>query len=532
MLRVLLVDDEPFILRGLMVLIDWNREGFEIVGTASNGAEALEFLKKNQVDLVIADIKMPVMTGLELLKRIREEEITDAYFVIVSGYADFSYAQRALQYKCSNYIVKPVKEQELLEELRKINKMSVSQEQKKEDSKKMEQAYLARNIISLIHGNYDKLNLQYVEEHMQLSESIRYIEIALDDTELSEELSDEEKWAYQRKLYEACVSFLKGQHTHCIFNVSGHEKIYDIGFVYCDFMEKEGNISESIYLKNFLLYLKNAVEIPILMLVGKRVKGIANIAKSYGTACMLRSLRGFRTKKEIYDYEDEVQVSNLGIVLCKKSLDALLAAIEQNNRTEIQKSVGLFYEEMKQMDVVGDVMTLNINYILFQLIHLAIQQDDNVNQEEILRLISESTFEQGIKRGSRAHLARFACEYADYLAQLRKNVSHGVLADIDKEIREHFAENLTLKQLSEKYYVNSAYLGQLFRKKYGQSFKDYLIRYRMEQAAVKLIRTDKKIYEIAEEVGYHDLDYFVNRFIDIKGCTPAKFRKQAMSGGK
>ena len=177
-------------------------------------------------------------------------------------------------------------------------------------------------------------------------------------------------------------------------------------------------------------------------------------------------------------------------------------------------------------------MTLNINYILFQLIHLAIQQDDNVNQEEILRLISESTFEQGIKRGSRAHLTRFACEYADYLAQLRKNVSHGVLADIDKEIREHFAENITLKQLSEKYYVNSAYLGQLFRKKYGQSFKDYLVRYRMEQAAVKLIRTDKKIYEIAEEVGYRDLDYFVNRFIDIKGCTPAKFRKQAMNGGK
>ena len=163
MLRVLLVDDEPFILKGLMVLIDWNREGFEIVGTASNGKEALEFLKKNQVDLIIADIKMPVMTGLELLKRIREEEITDAYFVIVSGYADFSYAQRALQYKCSNYILKPVKEQELLDELHKITKMSVSQEQKKEDSKKMEQAYLARNIISLIHGNYDKLNLQYVE---------------------------------------------------------------------------------------------------------------------------------------------------------------------------------------------------------------------------------------------------------------------------------------------------------------------------------------------------------------------------------
>ena len=107
-----------------------------------------------------------------------------------------------------------------------------------------------------------------------------------------------------------------------------------------------------------------------------------------------------------------------------------------------------------------------------------------------------------------------------------KNVSRGVLGNVEKEIKEHYADNLTLKGLSEKYYVNSAYLGQLFRKKYGQSFKDYLNNYRMDQAVDLLLHSDKKIIQVAEEVGYHDLDYFVNRFIQVKGCTPAKFRKQ------
>ena len=93
-------------------------------------------------------------------------------------------------------------------------------------------------------------------------------------------------------------------------------------------------------------------------------------------------------------------------------------------------------------------------------------------------------------------------------------------------MQENYAENLTLKELSKKYYVNSAYLGQLFRKQYGQSFKDYLNIYRIEQAVLLLLHTDKKIYEVAEAVGYHDLDYFVNRFISAKGCTPAKFRKK------
>lgn len=284
------------------------------------------------------------------------------------------------------------------------------------------------------------------------------------------------------------------------------------------------------YLERFREYLASNLQTNVVMLAGKKVQDISSIAKSYGNTCMLRSFQGFRTKKDIYFYEEEVQVSPEGLILCKQSLDGLLKAIEQNNHLEIREAVAFFYEEMCKRGICGETMNLNINYLLFQLIHLACEQDDDVNQEEILRVISESSFETGVKRGSKAHLTRFACEYADYLSQLRKNVSRGILGMVEKEIRENYASNITLKSLSEKYYVNSAYLGQLFRKKYGQSFKDYLNNYRMEQAADGLLRTDKKIVQIAEDVGYHDLDYFTNRFIQIKGCTPARFRKKMQQG--
>lgn len=102
---------------------------------------------------------------------------------------------------------------------------------------------------------------------------------------------------------------------------------------------------------------------------------------------------------------------------------------------------------------------------------------------------------------------------------------------VEKEIRENYASNITLKSLSEKYYVNSAYLGQLFRKKYGQSFKDLPEQLPgWSRLLDALLRTDKKIVQIAEDVGYHDLDYFTNRFIQIKGCTPARFRKKMQQG--
>jgi len=526
MLKVLLVDDEPYIIKGLSVLIDWEDEGFVIAGTASDGEEALTFLRKNKVDVIIADIQMPGMTGLELLAKIKAEKISDAYFVILSGYADFSYARQALRCDCIDYVLKPVEKDELISVIHKVERVSQNDRQKKQDDKKMEQAYLARHLLALVRGKYDAENLSYVNKHIELSDIVRYVQIVLDDTKM-EEYSDEEFRSYQRMLFHASTDFLKDESSHCIFDVSNDEKTYDIGFIYCDFMPEKRNLTENEFLREFHGYIKSKIDIPVAMLVGKREKGISNIARSFGTAGILRSFQGFRQKKDIYYYEEEVQVTNGGILLCKKSLDALLVAIEQNSQTEIRKSIELFYEEMQQMEVTSDTMNLNIHYLLFQLIHLATEQDDNVNQEEIIRLISESTFTEGLKRGSKMHLTRFASEYASYLAQLRKNVSRGVLSDIDKEIREHYAENLTLKGFSEKFFVNSAYLGQLFRKKYGVSFKDYLNNYRIEQATALLLRTDDKIVEIAEKTGYHDLDYFVNRFISVKGCTPAKFRKQA-----
>ncbi len=167
MLRVLLVDDEPFIVQGLSVLIDWEAEGYEVVGMAANGEEALEFLKVNQVELIIADIKMPVMSGIELLEIIKKDRISDAYFVILSGYSDFNYAQQAIRFECMDYILKPVQQEELTRILRKVSGLYQTKERALKESRQMEKAYLSRNVISLLSGKYDQINIDYVKAHMR-----------------------------------------------------------------------------------------------------------------------------------------------------------------------------------------------------------------------------------------------------------------------------------------------------------------------------------------------------------------------------
>ena len=431
-----------------------------------------------------------------------------------------------------DYVLKPVEREVLTEIIRKAANMSATEIRRQEDKIQMERAYLARNVISLLRGKYDNMNLEYVINHMRLSDGVRYIDIQLVDALDPEYVEDTEMRFVQRKLYQSVREFLKEDETHCIIDVSSEENVFDVGLVYCDYMAAKMDCTEREYLENLLNYLDMALKQKVVMLVGKKVADISAISKSYGTACMLYSLQAFRDRKSIYFYEEEIYVNSDGILLCKTELDNLISAIEHNEKVRIHEAVDRLFDELRRVGAMGDIISLNINYLLFQLIHAATEQDDGVNQEEILHLISESTFEDGLMRGSKVHLVKFACEYAEYLAQLRKNVSRGVLALIEQEVREHFAENLTLRDLGKKYYINNVYLGQLFRKKYNQSFKDYLNHYRIEQAAQLLVRTDDKIYKIAEDVGYKNTDYFINKFIAEKGCTPSKFRKQSLDTKK
>lgn len=526
MLKVLLVDDEPFIIQGLSVLVDWEAEGFEIVATKSNGMDALDYLRENHVDLVFCDIKMPGMTGLQLLEHIRKENISEAYFVILSGYGDFSFAQQAIRYNCTDYILKPMDKAVLLELLDKVRSQMEIELEEEQSQRTFQRAYLERNVITLLTGKYDSVNLEYVKNHMQLSEGVCYVDLEFADIlRLKEEKEEGELKSLQRELYKITQEILRGDSTHCVYDVSPDDSYYDVGILMCDYMAAKDGKSVEEYLETFCKSLEKLLDYQVVMFVGKKVKDISSISQSYGSACILRSMEPFRAEKQIYYYEKEIQVGS-GEALCKQSLDDLIGAIEINDKILIHQKVEVLYEEMQKIGLgSSDTITLNINYLLFHLIHLATEQDNEVDQDEILHFISEHSFEKGILRGGSIHLTKFSSEFADYLVQLRKNVSRGVLQDIEREIRSNFTENLTLRDLGKKYFINSSYLGQIFQKKYGKSFKDYLTEYRIQEAARMLLKTEEKISVIAENVGYKDCDYFIRKFIDVMGCTPTRYRK-------
>ncbi|MDE7176626.1 MAG: response regulator [Lachnospiraceae bacterium] len=530
-MRVMLVDDEPFILQGLSRLIDWEGEGCEIVKMAADGREALDYLTENEADLIITDIRMPQVNGIELLERIREEKVTDAYVVILSGYSDFKYAQAAIRYEAMEYLLKPVQKEQLLTIIRKVAESRDVSRQEELDTKRMQRGYLLQNMSALLQGRADEQRLSYVREHFRCPGGIRYLHICLNDLAALEEMTDEEVVSLKDTVYECAAVYLREDADHLLGEFFVYEEDYEIGFLYCDYMAAERSMSEEAFMRTFHQALQKGSEnLPVILLLGKRVEDIAKISHSYSSACVLRSFKGFQDGQSLYYYEREVQVGESKPILCARSLDALVAAVVAGDAIAINKSVDAFFTEMDQIDRTRETVVMNINWLIFRLLGLATEQDESVSQDEVLSYISGNVSKEEIIRGSRAHLRKFAGEYAEYLAQLKKNISGGILQEIESEIKERYAENLTLRELGQKYYINSSYLGQIFRKRYGQSFKSYLNTCRIREAALQLIRTDKKVGEIAEDVGYHDLDYFISRFIEQEGCTPSRYRKQAREG--
>ncbi len=527
MLKVMLVDDEPYILQGLQVIIDWESGGFEIAAVCHNGKEALKYLRENSVDLIISDIKMPEMTGLELLETVKKEKISDAEFVLLTGYDDFAYTQRAIRNGCLDYILKPVIEEELISVLRKVSNLNRESITLRKDREKMEDAYLARVIRHLIRGKFNNEDIEFANRQLQLSGNLRfiYIDPVRSEAELIEgDSEDYDSSAIQRSIFNSCREILKEYADHFTLDITVEEDSNSVGFIYSENMAAMRDMTEEEFLNAFIRKLEVLIIKPIRMFCGELVPDISSLSKSFNSCRRLKSIAGFHNSKKLYFYE-ETQTSHSNIVLCKNTIDEIISSIVKNDPQLIEKGIEKLFDELKDREGNSRAFDLNINYLLFQLIHLASELDDSVNQEEIIQYISAQTSDDAFLRGSHQHLKKFALEYAAYLSELRKSISHGILAVVEAEIRENYADNISLKYLGDKYHINSSYLGQVFSKKYGTSFKNYLTNYRIKEAAKQIINTDKKINRIAEDVGYKDSDYFIRKFIEIMGCTPSKYRK-------
>ncbi len=525
MLKVLIVDDEPYVRQYLVSIIDWEKYGFYICAEAENGKEALEMIKLYSPNLVITDIKMPEIDGLELIRIAVKEMKVPAKFIILSGYDDFVYAKTVIKYNVMDYILKPIDENELLEILDRFKHEIYNDMGKNSDFSANARTLTNEIIKRLEEGEINENILLYARQWLNLNEGEEacYMLVEIDnyDEWLSKLNVDERLRSSQ--LIEGIIFKTIGVEN--ALNIH-RELVYRYGIIVGKNILSMYNYSIRTFAERLYNGFESAGNIKATICIGTVVRSLYDIKISFNTCHEMQRNSFFNVcQSKIIHYDDSKDMTFSNDISSIKFFQVLQEDIENNRLDSIRQDVENLFQEIKGKLISPNIIKAYI--VKFEFDIFASCMNVSRWQREANSLTGKISFpdiNESRVNIIKKSLIEFCIECADYLRQLKENKSNGLIYDIESYILKNYRSDISLKSISEVFYINSVYLGQLFKKKFGIYFNDYLHKLRIEEAMRLLKMTDMKIYEIAYMVGYTDNNYFGCKFEKMAGMSPKQYR--------
>lgn len=528
---VIIIDDEPRVGMLIKSLVEWEEMGLSCIAVISNAEDALDLIEKHRPPIVITDIRMPKVSGLDLISRVRDMGI-ETKFVVISGYKDFEYARKALQFGIENYLLKPINKNELNRNLReivaslKVETMKHAAKEQRERIFDASKKLINRNIFEYIVKSGNGISLKTVTKlyGVEFPESkFNVIDIKLDHRNLEDINHDHDRLTIKRVLAlvesefaeviaENIVSEVNSMHIVCLFNYSRER---------ADVVQKAMNyllVSIDLLLVRFERY-------DITIGVGREKNDFAAVGMCIDEA---RTAVDFRIKLGT----GRIIRSEFDKIDNCVDIDEIL--VRYNGL--LTNSLSSFSDKLmgEWIDAVFDDIQGRADFNYFEYYSLALVMVDEFSNESqhhdfhIASLVNE--VRDLIRHcNSVKQLQDFLFgSLADVLEKLEDIVTNRINQPIRlaiEYINGHYNEEVQLKSMAELAGLNSTYFSVLFKKEIGKNFSSYLADLRIEGAKTKLINTNDTMAKIAGEVGYRDVRYFSRLFTKIVGIRPGLFRK-------
>ncbi|THF77739.1 response regulator transcription factor [Cohnella fermenti] len=521
--RLFIVDDEPMIRKGLTKLVESNPLGWSVVGEAANGEEALDQLRELQPNLVITDIRMPVMDGIELAKRLAEQAPRTAV-VMLTGYRDFEYAQAAVNYGVKQFLLKPCPEEEVC----RVLQAAFEQYRLQEASKEREAEERSRREDQLLRSVWKRLPYA--------AEEARELERALTGKELwlvQVETYYPEAKDYQGgdlKLLQFAVGNILQELAEGVSGASGapgegeDRRLmleYD-SFVF--FLSPEGD-SESLF-EEASSVVKRLLGLELAVRRYGPFRGFKHTEAWMDAALLDHSREGDQGAGPGEAMEDQT-IGGDKVRLIRSELTALLLL---GRPAELEAYLRRVLDSALQISAHADAMKI-------EAFCAAMAMDDVMRKE--LEADPRTVGDIG-QRVAELHRTRTREEVKAWLqGQIRTfeqallswhmERSGGIVQRAILYIEEHYAEECALPTVAAHTHLSPNYFGSLFKKETGESFSGYVLRFRTEKAKLLLKNTNKKVAEIGQAVGFPGSNYFATVFKQMTGLSPTDYRKQGQS---
>lgn len=512
---VLIADDELMIRQGLKYIIDWKQLGFSIIGEAANGEDALKFILEQQPDLALLDIRMPRILGIDVVKQARQQGYTGK-IIILSGFTDFEYAQAAIKYGVNYYLTKPIDEEELLETVQNI--CTAFEEENRESDTMNHYLQKAKGMILIDiltnQASYDQINIPDMNLDAEQYQVVIYEKYSHNASQLSYRFSDLLKVTNeQNSSYESItidqneVLLLKGAFTLQKFQE------------FLEHYEREQKPQKDSPLDSlFITY-------------GRAVDSLEDVHISYEEALRLLQRRFFCEHRQHTIGYTQLPIMDANSVfpltqdLLQHYCKQLTGYLQTGKRNQVAETLheleNLLYNSSD--DIAGIKLFLTDLYLSIKekITHLYHSADIPFpGNGDIIEFINQKYYLYEI-------ILFFTEQFEMIIRSIGNPSSEGVMDDIIRYIEHNYMDNIKLENIAPLFGYNSSYLGKIFSKKVGEGFNVFVDKIRIKHSKELLNNSDLKVYEIAEKVGYRNVDYFHTKFKKYVNMSPAEYRKHS-----
>ncbi len=542
MLKVFLVEDEFLIRDAIKRTVNWEREGFELVGEAGDGERAYPMIMKSRPDIVITDIRMPFMDGLELSGLIRKQ-LPKTKILILSGYDDFAYAKEAISLGVAEYLLKPVSGEQLLEALNRIRTIIESEKNKidykriyEEEHKERLKLEKSKFLKMVLNGRYSMT--EAIEQGQLLGIDLMAPSYCVMQVQMVPG-NDTNGEAAERQL--PSISEEMDAYLEALRNVETYEQIGDI---FCLLLtgnsEEELRMTKKMILEKLQMLLQNQPNILYFASIGKTVARLSEIHESYHDASRQFSKRFLYSDSCVFDEqrqasahaEDEVEaesaekidLSTFNIRFIDRKI--LRSFIRNGTAEEIPAFLEEVLENMGKNNLSSRMLRQYLTVDVYLTMAAYLQLNGHTAEETEALLPPPSGVREFESLNTMKDYLSSVLEKVIWLKNEQSESRYSsVIAEAERYLEQHYADKeISLGVVSEHVGVSPNHFSRIYSQERGRTFIEALTEYRMEKARELLLETDETSSEIALEVGYNDPHYFYYTFKKTQNMTPKEFR--------
>ena len=503
MYKVLLVDDELDIIEGLTAIIDWYSRNCTIVGTAYNGRMGAQQAALLKPDIIVTDIRMPLVEGIEMIATIKKTQ-PHIKFIILSGFSEFEYAKRGMELGVKHYVLKPVEEIELEAS---IDDVVLELDQEQQNEKLLLQEYA---MLDLLHASEDNEEILATLE----SNGIKF-----------------------DKPYITCMTAKADDHKYMPgINVTPLHRSNDFTAICLRYSAKEHAIvmvhawkdgpllHEAVATVRTLLL--ETLQSPVTLGVGATYDSPQKISQSFDESRRVLGCQLLDQHEGILLF-DQLNDANSMAELPPNLLQQLDYALEQNQQELCSQ---IIEQILDSLTVSAQHKQIELRPQCLNLYLITAGKLTTTQVQQLNRLVGDELLSMKYKRATwtidmcKSWLTTLFQSIIQLKKQHQPVNGQTVIEEVQSYLKDNYSQSITLSSVAEQFYISPNHLSHLFRKKTGDTFLGYLTKIRMERAKFLIANSQAKMYEICQLIGYEDPKYFRKTFEKVVGMNPSDYK--------